>query len=181
MLSQVQMDRRRRADGADGHAEELVDVVDADDVVVRTVGRSVMRRERLLHRAVYVAVFHPDGLLLVHRRSDVKDIWPGWWDISVGGVVAAGESWDDAVHRELAEEVGIDHAEPHPLGGGTYVDAHVSVIGRCYRVVAAGPFRFADGEVVEAEWVALASLPELVATRSFLPDSLHLLGPSLCL
>ena len=33
-----------------------------------------------------------DGRLLVHRRSDDKDLWPGRWDLAVGGVVAAGES-----------------------------------------------------------------------------------------
>lgn len=164
---------------------ELVDIVDADDVVLRTVTRREMRATRLRHRAVYIAVLHPDGRLLVHQRSPSKDVWPGWWDIAVGGVVTAGESYEDAARRELAEEVGID-ASPEPLaGGGPYDDDQVSLIGRCFRVVSPGPFTFADGEVVSAEWTDLASLTGSLTgslagpVRRFLPDSLALLLPLL--
>lgn len=159
--------------------DELVDVVDADDRVVRTVPRRVMRAERLMHRAVFIAVQHPDGRLLVHRRSETKDVWPGWWDLAVGGVVSAGEPYDDAARRELAEEVGITGVEPEPLGGGRYVDDHVALVGRCYRVVHTGPFTFADGEVVEARWMTLAELDQAVMVTPFLPDSLALLLPLL--
>jgi 8-oxo-dGTP pyrophosphatase MutT (NUDIX family) len=157
----------------------MVEVVDADGRVVDVVPRSVMRRERLRHRSVYIAVVHPDGRLLVHRRSDAKDVWPGWWDLAVGGVVTPGEPWDDAAARELAEEIGVSGVAMEELGGGAYEDDLVAVVGRCYRVVTAGPFTFADGEVVEAEWVAPADLPRLVRERRFLPDALALLLPLL--
>jgi 8-oxo-dGTP pyrophosphatase MutT (NUDIX family) len=156
--------------------EELVDVVDGDDVVERTVTRAVMRAERLRHRCVFVAVLHPDGRLLIHQRSPHKDVWPGWWDIAVGGVVTAGEGYDDAARRELLEEVGID-ASPAPLGGGVYEDEQVRLIGRCYQVVHPGPFRFHDGEVVRAEWIELSGLAD--DRRRFLPDSTALLLPLL--
>jgi 8-oxo-dGTP pyrophosphatase MutT (NUDIX family) len=159
--------------------DELVDIVDDDDRVLRTVTRRVMRAERLMHRAVFVAVEHPDGRLLVHRRSEAKDLWPGWWDLAVGGVVGTGETYDDAACRELAEEVGIAGIEPQPLGGGRYVDDAVALIGRCYRVVHAGPFAFADGEVVEARWLSRPELGAALATTRFLPDSLALLLPLL--
>ncbi|MCU1360191.1 MAG: yfcD [Ilumatobacteraceae bacterium] len=156
---------------------ELVDIVDIDDAVQRTVTRQEMRATRLRHRCVFIAVVHPDGRLLVHQRSPSKDLWPSWWDIAVGGVVLAGESYDSAARRELAEEVGID-ATPQPLpGGGAYDDDDVSLIARCYRVETAGPFTFADGEVVRAEWIELDALAH--DQRQFLPDSLALLLPLL--
>jgi 8-oxo-dGTP pyrophosphatase MutT (NUDIX family) len=157
----------------------MVDIVDRDDVVLRTVSRREMRAERLRHRAVYIVVLHPDGRLLIHQRSALKDVWAAWWDIAVGGVVSAGESYDEAARRELLEEIGID-AEPQLLdGGGPYDDDSVSLIARCYRVVHGGPFTFADGEVVRAEWVELAALSQLMLTRQFVPDSLALLVPLL--
>lgn len=159
---------------------ELVDVIDLDDRVIGTATRREMRRDRLRHRAVFVAVRSSDGRLLVHRRSDLKDVWPGWWDIAVGGVVAAGEGYDDAAARELREEVGVD-AVPVALGGGAYADDVVDLIGRCYTVTADGPFTFADGEVIEARWVDAVGLSELRATERFLPDSLRLLLPLLAL
>jgi isopentenyldiphosphate isomerase len=154
--------------------DELVDVVDDQDRVVATVPRRRMRAERLRHRAVFVLVHSGHGELLVHRRSDAKDLWPGRWDIGVGGVVGAGEAWDDAARRELAEEVGIA-ADPVLLHGGTYADDDVDVVGRCYRVVHDGPISFPDGEVAEARWVDAAGLDELLATERFVPDSLALL------
>lgn len=161
---------------------ERVDLVDDDDRVLCVVSRAEMRAGRLLHRCVFVAVVHPDGRLLVHRRSEHKDVWPGWFDIAVGGVVASGEDYDTAARREVAEEVGLADATPMPIDDGTprlYRDDTVALLGRCYRVVHPGPFMFADGEVVEARWVDRAELAHLLATERFLPDSLALLLPLL--
>jgi isopentenyldiphosphate isomerase len=159
-----------------GPADELVDIVDADDLVVGTVPRRQMRAERLRHRAVFVVVTSSTGRLLVHRRSTDKDLWPGRWDVAVGGVLAAGEAWDDAARRELAEEVGID-ATPRSLHAGAYADPDVDLVARCYRVVHDGPITFVDGEVAEARWVDRAGLDELLSNEGFVPDSLALLPP----
>lgn len=158
---------------------ELVDIVDEADRVVRTVPRAEMRAGRLRHRAVFIAVVSSDGRLLIHQRSFAKDLWPGRWDLAVGGVVSSGEPWDTAAARELAEEVGVAGVVPEPLGGGAYADDDVTLVGRCYRVVADGPFTFSDGEVLRAEWVSLDDLDALIADRSFLPDSVSLLLPLL--
>lgn len=156
--------------------DEPVDVIDEDGRVVATVARWRMRAERLRHRAVFVVVTSSDGRLLVHRRSDDKDLWPGRWDLAVGGVVAAGEAVADAARRELAEEVGVADVEPDPIGGDVaYVDVDVDLVARRYRVVHDGPFTFADGEVVEARLVDQVELDELLRTESFVPDSLALL------
>jgi isopentenyldiphosphate isomerase len=159
--------------------DELVDIVDDDDNVIATVTRSEMRSRRLQHRSVGIAVLSSDGRLLIHRRSNGKDLWPGWWDIAVGGVVAAGETYDDAAERELAEELGIDGVALEHLGHGRYVDADLAAICRGYRLVHDGPFIFADGEVAEARWATFAELDVLRATHRFLPDSLALLLPLL--
>lgn len=164
-----------RADPAD----ELVDEVDPDDRVLRQVTRREMRAKRLRHRSVFVAVLRGDGRILVHKRSDAKDVWPGMWDLAVGGVVASGEGYDEAARREVAEEVGIVDVAPIPIGGGAYDDADVAVIGRCYRVVTDAEPRYVDGEVVEARWVTFAELDAMLETHPFLPDARALLLPLL--
>lgn len=155
--------------------DELVDIVDADDNVIDTVTRRRMRAEVLRHRAVYIAVQSSDGRLLVHQRSFAKDVRPGAWDIAVGGVVGAGETYDDAARREMAEEIGIDDVVPVPVGGGTFGDEHYELIGRCYRVVHDGPFAFADGEVIDARWVDARGLQELLSDHDVVADSVALL------
>lgn len=158
---------------------ELVDVVDDDDQVVATVTRAEMRAGRLQHRAVAVAVFGSDGRLLVHRRADTKDVWPGQWDIAAGGVVGAGETYAEAARRELAEELGVDVPLDGftDLGGGRFRDDAVALLGRGYRVVHDGPFRFTDGEIAEVRWVGFDELDVLRAEQPFVPDSIALLLP----
>jgi isopentenyldiphosphate isomerase len=88
-------------------SEELVDVVDEQDRVIATVTRSRVRADRLLHRVASVLVFRPDGRLLVHRRTDTKDVFPGAFGCFVSGVVNAGEEYGQARDRELREEMAI--------------------------------------------------------------------------
>jgi isopentenyldiphosphate isomerase len=159
--------------------DEPVDVVDERDRVLRTVTRAEMRAGRLRHRCTFVVVRGSDGSVLVHRRSEDKDLWPGHWDLAVGGVVTAGEDWEPAACRELAEEVGITGADLVALGSGTYADDHVDEVARMWTVTWDGPISFDDGEVVEAHRVTLDELRDRLRRDPFVPDSRSLLGPHL--
>ena len=86
---------------------ELVDQLDEDGAVVGAVTRRDMRAHNLRHRSVAVVVVNSRQELLVHRRADWKDVWPSRWDLAFGGVVGAGEAWEEAARRELAEEAGV--------------------------------------------------------------------------
>ncbi len=162
-----------------GGRTEWVDVVDDYDRVVATVTRAQMRAENLHHRAVSIAVLGSDGRLLVHRRAATKDVWPSMWDLAAGGVVAAGEAYEDAARRELAEELGVLSKSWELLGAGTFVDDSVSMIGHGYLVVHDGPFNFTDGEIAEVRWVDRDELAALLATEAFVPDNVALLLPLL--
>ncbi len=163
--------------------DELVDEVDVHDRVVRTVSRQEMRAQRLRHRSVFIVVQSTSGDVLVHRRADHKDVWPGRWDLAAGGVVTSGETYDAAAVRELAEELGIEGVALERLGRGTYDDADVSEVTVVYRVRWDGPVRFADGEVTEVCWLTLEELQRDTAhgsgSRVFVPDSVALALPLL--
>jgi isopentenyldiphosphate isomerase len=160
-------------------SEELVDIVDHDDNVLYQCTRKEMRAKVLCHRAVFIAVVNSAGELLIHQRSEMKDLWPSYWDIAVGGVVAAGESYDSAALRELDEEVGIAGVPLMALGMGTYTDNMVSLVGKCFMAIYAGPLVLRDGEVVATEWVSQRDLQQRLMERDFLPDSKELLMPAL--
>jgi isopentenyldiphosphate isomerase len=159
--------------------DEPVDVVDEQDRVVRTVTRAQMRAGRLRHRCTFIVVRGSDGSVLVHRRSEHKDLWPGYWDLAVGGVVTSGEDWEPAARRELAEEVGIAGVDLVELGRGTYADEHVDEVARMWSTTWDGPISFDDGEVVEARFVDDDELRARLARDRFVPDSRHLLLPIL--
>ncbi len=155
--------------------DELVDIVDEHDNVIDVVSRREMRARTLRHRAVFIAVQHSDGRLLVHQRSFAKDVRPGAWDIAVGGVVGSGEDYDAAAARELGEEIGVTNVTPSVIGGGAFGDESYDLIARCYRVVHDGPFVFNDGEVIQARWVDAEGLRTLLATQDVMSDSVALL------
>src|SRR4029450_8207738 len=85
--------------------DELMDVVDDLDRVVGRATRREVRRRRLLHRFSSVLCRDEAGRIYVHRRADDKDVYPGMYDMTAGGVLAAGETYLEAARRELAEEL----------------------------------------------------------------------------
>ena len=153
-------------------ADELVDIVDAQDRVVGRASRGEMRAGRLRHRATYLLIFNGRGDLFVHLRTATKDVYPSHWDVAVGGVVAAGETYDEGARRELAEEVGIRDAVPQALFDLAYEDAANQVNGRVYRVTWDGPLTLQAEEVVRGEWLPLAEVRARMRTEPFCPDGI---------
>ena len=89
-------------------SEELVDVIDDAGRTVAVVTRGELRARRLPHRCTYVLVFNTRGDIFLHLRTATKDVYPSHWDVAVGGVVAAGESFAEGANREVREELGRD-------------------------------------------------------------------------
>lgn len=160
--------------------DERVDLVDEDDRVLEVVTRAEMRSrgERARHRACYVVVLTTAKELVVHRRADWKDVYPGWWDVCFGGVLGAGESWLDAAHRELREEAGVE-APLELLGVDRYQAPGVRLNARVYLAQSDGPFTCPDGEVVEVAAVALDQVLAWLENRLVCPDSVDLVVPLL--
>ena len=93
---------------------EILDVVNADDLVMGTMEREEIHRKKLFHRSVHVFVFDDAGRIYLQRRSMDKEEHPGKWDSSASGHVGKGESYQEAAGRELEEEIGL-RASPEPL------------------------------------------------------------------
>src|SRR5947209_8238880 len=87
---------------------EYMDIVNEDDEVVARGTRAHVHARHLIHRGVHVFVVNARGELLIQRRALAAEPYPGYWDASVGGQVAAGESYLEAARRELHEELGLE-------------------------------------------------------------------------
>jgi 8-oxo-dGTP pyrophosphatase MutT (NUDIX family) len=153
-------------------ADELVDVIDETGSTVRVVTRAEMRRNRLPHRCVYILMFNVRGELFIHERTATKDIYPSYWDVAAGGVLAAGESFDEGAARECLEELGVN-AELTPLFPFEYSDDRTIVQAYVYRGLHEGPFQLQPEEVVQGRFVGDKELNELIAVRPFCPDGLQ--------
>lgn len=70
--------------------------------------RSASHAAELCQVVIHVCLFNRRGELLIQQRSLQKTCYPGYWDVSVGGGVRAGEGVRAAAMRETKEELGID-------------------------------------------------------------------------
>jgi len=153
-----------------GSASEQVDVVDEHDRVVGRMDRSEMRSRNLLHRAVYILVVNAGAQLFVHQRTASKDIYPSYWDVTVGGVVAAGESYAEAAAREVGEELGITPPPLRMLGPLRYEDTATRLLGTVFTAVHDGPVSLQQDEIARGGFVSIDSAERILAEERCCPD-----------
>jgi isopentenyl-diphosphate delta-isomerase len=145
--------------------DELFDVVDLHDQVVRQAPRREVHARGLLHRATHVMVHNAQGRLFLQKRSMSKDTFPGCWDSSCSGHLDAGEDYATAARRELGEEIGwhdmslplrpLVRLAASPETGQEFIQIYV--MGP-----TAGPFELHPGEISEGRWVAPEELDALI-------------------
>ena len=153
-------------------ADELVVIVDEQNRVMGSATRRQMRAERLPHRATYVFVFNSAGRIYVQLRTATKDVYPSYWDLAAGGVVLAGESYEESAERELAEEMGIRGVPLEPWFEFYFEDAGSRVFGFAYSCCWDGPLELQAEEVQRVELMDVAFVLSGAPAREFTPDSL---------
>lgn len=88
---------------------ELVDLYDEDRRRTGAIAeRHGPRKPGTFRTVVHVCLFDSAGRLLIQQRTDSKLLWPGRWDVTVGGGVDAGETSRQAAEREVREELGLE-------------------------------------------------------------------------
>ena len=145
--------------------DEIVLIVDDENRPVGEAPRRRMRAENLPHRATYVFVLDSDGRILVQRRTNTKDLFPGYYDLAAGGVVAAGESYEECAAREAEEEIGIRDAAIAPRFDFHYADANTRCFGRVFVCRHDGPFVLQAKEVASVRFHS----PEEIARGDLAP------------
>ena len=143
--------------------EDIFDIVDVFDNVIGQKPRSEVHAQGLRHRAVHVLVFNDENEIFMQKRSARKDTWPGAWDASCTGHVDTGETYLEAAHRELDEELGWQPSEdleylfklnPSESTGQEFIEV--------YRVRGSGPFRLNLEEIEVGEWMTWSNLLERI-------------------
>jgi 8-oxo-dGTP pyrophosphatase MutT (NUDIX family) len=159
-------------------SREAVIVTDESNEPVRVISRAEMRRENLWHRATYILVLTPErDRIYIQKRTMTKDIHPGMYDAAAGGVVKAGETYDESAKRELFEELGLD-LPLEPVGPIRYETDVTRVFGQVF-VAIFDPFQEPRQrirpQVEEVESVELVPIGEVLSQsegRTFTEDTL---------
>lgn len=86
----------------------MLQVVNEKDTVLDVKSRIECHEGKgLLHRATTVLLTNNQGQLLITKRSNKKDLWPGFWDTTASTHPSEFESYIDAAKRSLKTELGI--------------------------------------------------------------------------
>ncbi len=157
---------------------ELVDVLTRDGTPTGAKkSKADVHRDGDWHRSAHLWIVTEPGRVLLQRRSLQKENHPGLWDVSVAGHISAGESAEDAIVREAAEEIGIAIApeelehigtivESHALNDGRYLENELHEIFVMRRAIDLAALRLQRGEVDD---VAVIPLADLRTRRDLVP------------
>ena len=95
---------------------ELLDIIDEkDNITGDKVERSRVHELNLWHHHVFAWIMNYDGKILLQQRAFNKKTSPGKWS-RTGGHVDAGETCDEAVKREVFEELGLTVSRIENIG-----------------------------------------------------------------
>ena len=107
--------------------------------------------------AVIVAALDPDDRLLLGRQA----VWPDGRLSVFAGFVETGESLEQAVHREIAEEVGLAVADLAYLGSQPWPFPRSLMVGFCARA-ASTAVTVDPREIQSARWFDRSELARAV-------------------
>jgi 8-oxo-dGTP pyrophosphatase MutT (NUDIX family) len=111
----------------------------------------------------------------VQKRTQTKDVFPGYYDIAAGGVVLAGESYELGAVRELEEELGIRETPLTSLFDFSYEDEYIRLWGRAFSCKYDGELVLQEEEVESGEFMRVDEVFRLAKTEQFTPDCLYVL------
>ena len=140
------------------------------DVLGKASREECHNGSHLLHPVVHLHVFSSAGSLYLQRRAMHKDLLPGFWDTAVGGHVMYGESIEQALLREVEEEIGITNFTPVHMETYLYDSSRESEIVHVYKAVYDGPFRWNDGEVMDGRFWSIDELREAIGNNILTPN-----------
>ena len=108
-----------------------------------------------LSPAMMALVWRPGELLLARSPHYAAGVYS-----ALAGFVEAGESLEDCVHREVAEEVAVTVADLRYYGSQSWPFPHSLMVAFTARW-AGGEIVPEAGEIEDARWFALDALPDI--------------------
>ena len=116
-------------------------------------------------RVVNAFIRNRRGELWIPRRSPHKSLFPDALDVSVGGAVQSGETYQQAFARETAEEVGLslDEVEWRELAAFSPYQTGLSSFMRVYEIRSDTAPDYNPQDFSGGEWLTPAQVLSRIA------------------
>lgn len=150
---------------------EQFPLVDEDGRVIGKASRGECHNgSHLLHPVVHLHVFNSRGEVYLQKRPEWKDIQPGKWDTAVGGHIDYGETPEEALRREVREELGIEAFKPEPLGKYVFESQRERELVYVHKTVYDGPVRPSAEELDGGRFWTLQELRQAIGRQILTPN-----------
>lgn len=162
---------------------EMLDIVNENgEPTGEIVERAIAHANGIRHRTSHVWLLRrrPGGIeVLLQKRCEGKDSFPGCYDISSAGHIPAGMGFKESALRELEEELGLKAEEDELIDcgllklyeeavfyGKPFKDDQVSRVFYIWKDVEPEQMALQSSEVSEVRWMPLSECREKVRANS---------------
>ena len=149
---------------------EYLDIVDENGIPTgETIERTIAHQTGVRHRTTHVWIVRKKEnriQILLQKRSNNKDSFPGCYDISSAGHIPAGDDFVESGLRELEEELGLIVAKEELIECGNihiftenefhgipYVDSQISKVFLLWKDVEIEKLHLQTEEIESAMWM----------------------------
>ena len=153
------------------NSQELFPIVDEEGRVVGKATRGECHDgSKRLHPVVHLHVFNSAGELYLQKRPEWKDIQPGKWDTAVGGHIDYGETPEEALLREVREELGITVFTPQRLGMYVFESLRERELVYVFRTIYDGEIHPSDDELDGGRFWTLDEIRAAIGQNILTPN-----------
>ncbi|MEE0858822.1 MAG: NUDIX domain-containing protein [Acutalibacteraceae bacterium] len=138
----------------------------------KTIERGQKLADNEYRLTVHACIFNNKGQLLIQQRQPFKKGWANMWDVTIGGCVLSGETSQQAIARELHEELGyeMDFTGIRPqltvnFDGG-FDDIYLIQLDG---TIDTEGLKLQYEEVQSVRWASLREIEEMIHNSIFIP------------